>query len=303
MSTNNNGAADSRSAAVRKGVTAVLFSFAALAAAKAVQLAINSDSIGAQYIAVLVRGVIAFIPFVFLGGMKWLDLKNNSIRKTFKFGRPLLIFNIIFASLQALITLREGIKEGALLRILLIIPLALLVGINEEVVCRGLMCEGMHAIFGKKKNHALHAALLSSFVFGFMHVITSLDFSNIYGVLTPLLKTAETMMFGIIFCYCCIVYKDITGVIVLHAVFDGVVFAANMLKGTKLAGEYTTTDEKQGIVKIGAYILMILVFLPRTIKASKRLADCELTDGLFGDGGDAVTDPDESAAAAKAQPA
>ena len=152
----------------------------------------------------------------------------------------------------------------------------------------------MHAVFGKKKNHALHAALLSSFIFGFMHVITSLDFANIYGILTPLLKTVQTMMFGVIFCCCCKVYKDMTGVILLHALFDWVVIAAAMISSADLNMGYTTTDPKRGLLIIVIYIVMILIYLPLTIKACKRLANCELTDGLFGDGGDAVTDPDET---------
>ena len=203
----------------------------------------------------------------------------------------MFVFNIILALLYTVYSISTGISEGAFGRILLSILQAILIGINEELIFRGLMYQGILVISGKKKNSLMIAAVISSVAFGLIHILGSVDFSNIYVILTALLKTLETAMFGFILCYCCTFYKDIIGAIIFHAVFDWVVIAAQMLNNTELSIEYTSSEKTAGLSRIVIFLIMVIVYLPTTIKAVKRFRAAELTDGIFGDGGDEVTEP------------
>lgn len=291
MSTNKSNADNSQNTKIKKGIIAIISGVLICVLGELIVYFLSDTDLDTSWILFIFRSVASAVAFVLLGGKKWLDFKTNSIGKTFKFGIALLLFNVILGALYAVYSISSGISEGAVLRILSSVILALLVGINEELIFRGLMYQGILVIRGKKKNALTFAAIISSLLFGLIHIIGSLDFSNIYVTLTALLKTVETAMFGFILCYCCTFYKDIIGAIVFHAVFDWVVIGAQMINSTDFSTEYTSSDKDNGIGKIVTFLVMILIYLPATIKAAKRFNAAELTDGIFGDGGNEVTEP------------
>jgi len=288
---NNTVSDSSRNTKIKKGIIAIVSAVLICVLGEFAAYYLMDLGLDGNWVLFVFRAVASTIAFILLGGKKWLNFKNNSIGKTLKFCIALLSLNIVLAIMYAAYSVSQGIVEGAAVRILSTVLLALLIGINEEFIFRGLLYQGILVVGGKKKNSLMTAAIISSILFGFIHVIGSLDFSNIYVTLTALLKTVETAMFGFILCYCCTFYKDIIGAIVFHSLFDWVILAAQKLSETELQLEYTSADQESGITKIISFSIMILIYLPATIKAVKRIRAAELTDGIFGDGGDEVTEP------------
>ena len=195
----------------------------------------------------------------------------------------MLITNIVLALLQLLLVFKNGIGEGAFGRFCATIYIAVLIGLNEELIFRGLLFQGIHTAIGKKKSAMLTSAIISSVIFGAVHVIVGLDFSNMTGFLTAFLKTLETSMFGFVLCYCCYFFKDIRGAIIFHAIFDWVVLGATVLNDSSgdLNISYTTTDTKKGAVQIVMFMLLVLIYAPCTIKAFKAFRKAEPSEGLF----------------------
>ena len=292
MNENENETVIPRSTVIKKGIIAVFCAVLAFAAGEGTAFLLMHTEISADMFIFLARSIFALIPFLLLGGKKWLRFGDGdkAIGKTFKFTLPLLICNIVFALLLAAAAVYSGIQGGAAGRILLSVPLALLIGINEELIFRGLLFEGILALIGRKKKALLTAAVIASVVFGFVHVAGELDFSNAFNLVTALLKTIECTMFAVILCYCCTFYHNIIGAILFHALFDWVVVVPSLLINSELTTEYTGSDQIGGIGRIIMYGILIAVYLPKTIRSIKSLKAAELTDGIFGNG-DAVTDP------------
>ena len=283
MSTNIEGVAGSKNQNVGRGVIAIVLAVVAFLSGELGGLIVKDGSLYTSAVMFLIRTVIAMIPFLLLGGKKWFTSEKSTILKTLKFTIPLLALNLFLAVLSIWSALKSGVTEGAFGRVCTTICLAALIGLNEELIFRGLLFQGIHTIIGKKKSSLLAAAMISALVFGFAHVIAELDFSNIFGILTACLKTLETAMFGFVLCYCCYFFKDIRGSIIFHAIFDWVVIAPGVLSDNsgELSISYTSTDTKKGTVQIIMFLIMVIVYAPCTIKAFKAIKAAEPSEGLF----------------------
>ncbi len=53
------------------------------------------------------------------------------------------------------------------------------------------------------------------------------------------------------------------------------------LEKSELDISYVSTEEVEGIGKISFFSLMIVAYLPATVKAIKAFRDAETTDGIF----------------------
>ena len=282
MSKNENGTVSSGNKRIIKGIAGIVFAVIAFFSGEVAALLISEyTNLNVDSFAFLARCITALIPFIILGRKQWLNFDSKAVKNTFSFAKVLLIFNVILGILLFVVQLKNGIGAGFAGRVIYSIYLVVLIGINEEVIFRGLLFCGLIAIFGKKKNSLLLAAVISSVCFGFIHVIGSLDFSNIFGILTVVLKTAETAMFAVIMCYCCHFNKNIIGTIIFHAIFDWLLLIGTMLQKAELDVSYVSTDEVEGIGRIFFFILMIVAYFPATVKAIKAFRDAEPTDGIF----------------------
>ena len=283
MGTNYEGVASYKNSNVGRGVIAIVLAVVAFFAGEAAGFITKSGSLNASALGFAFRSVVALIPFLILGGGKWFKFDKKTVGKTLKFTLPLLITNIALALLLLYTVVKSGVSEGALGRVCTTVYIAVLVGFNEELIFRGLLFQGIHTVMGKKKSAMLISAIISSVVFGLVHVITSLDFSNIIGFLTAFMKTFETSMFGFVLCYCCYFFKDIRGAIIFHAIFDWVVLVMTVLNdgSGNLNISYTTTDAKKGVGQMIMFGLMIIIYAPCTIKSFKAFKKAEPSEGLF----------------------
>ena len=244
-----------------------------------------------SYIGFFSRSIIAVVAFILLGGKKWVKFDKESFKKTLVFVMPLLIINLVLALILVafnILAQRLGMVEGVssidiITRAALSFVLMMLVGINEEVIFRGLSLGGLLLWFGKKKNGVLIAAIISSLIFGYVHVMMDIDVTQMNTLLTGLMKTLETSMFGLVWCYCVLEYKNYFGVIITHALFDWFVIVGMQLFDQNADVSYVSSDSKSAILQCGMFGLMILLYLPRTIKAIKNIRSMQPSEGPFED--------------------
>ena len=242
-----------------------------------------------SYLGFTFRSVIAVTAFILLGGKKWVKFDKDSYNKTWKFVLPLVLINVAFSLLLvsfSFIARHFGFIESEpssdfIVRALMSLVLMILVGINEEVIFRGLQLGGLLLWFGKKKNGVLIAAIISSLIFGYIHVMMDIDFTNMSALMTGLMKTIETSMFGFVWCYCVLEYKNYPGVIITHAVFDWLLIASMLLFDSDVELSYVSSDSKTAIMQCIVFGVLILLYIPRTVKAFKGIRAMEPTYGPF----------------------
>lgn len=237
-----------------------------------------------------VRSIIGAVGLICLGGKSWLVFNKDSFKKSFKTTLPLVIINVVLGIGLVILGLAVSYSNGGtgpssdyLLRLALSFVLMLLVGINEELIFRGLALGGFLLWFGKKKNGVLIASIISSIIFGYIHVMVEIDFTTMLSVITGLLKTLETAMFGFIFCRAILENKNYWGAIIAHAIFDWVLIAGTLLISSDFELSYVSQDSKTAISQCVYFVIIVLLYLPFTIKAVKAIRSMQPTDGFFGE--------------------
>ena len=273
--------------AVFKVILALVFAVVSIAGAILLAMLVNNvTGWNVSLIEFMCRCIISVAAMILLGGISWLRFDKEAIKKTWKFVLPLVLINTVLGVLLALSGFMSkdanaGISIDGLKQIPYNTLLMALVGINEEAIFRGLLLGGLLLWFGRKKNGVLWAAVISSVVFGLIHVVFDLDFSNISKILTGLMKTLETTMFAIVWCYCVLEYKNLIGAMTAHAFFDWIVVVGSLLSGSGVSTEYVTDDPKRAVFQCVFFGLTALLYLPRTIKAVKGIKASEPTSGPF----------------------
>lgn len=227
---------------------------------------------------VITRTLLGLGFIVALGGKSWLRFDLKAIRDSWVLTLPFVMINVVLATIfvsMATVQIVQGQLDAATYfgGLGFVTILCVFVGINEEAMFRGLMFGGLLAAIGNKKNGPLMAAIISSVAFGFLHVVFDLHFDNPYNVVQGLLKTLECGMFGFVLCVSVLETRCLVGAMTVHSFFDWVVLAAN---GGSLPTTYVSDNPESSIAGIVLYLVLAVLYTPRTIKAYKRLKAMEL---------------------------
>lgn len=151
----------------------------------------------------------------------------------------------------------------------------LLIGINEEVMFRGLCLGGLLAWLGEKRSGIIASCVISSLIFGAFHVIGSLDLTNFLSIAQGLMKTLESGLFGFVLCVPVIEDHNLGGAITFHAYDDWIVMLGSIFTGISESTTYVTDSPQLATFVIGIYAVMCLLFLPKMIQAIRRLQQIE----------------------------
>lgn len=233
-------------------------------------------------VGILTRSVVAVVGFIALGGAAWLRPSLKSIRETWSFAKPLIIINLVIGFFVAMSVLSSLMEETISIEDALSIGgyvtvLCFFVGINEEAMFRGLVLGGLLAKLGTTSNGVLKAAIISSLLFGFIHVAFDMNYANLYSIGAGLFKTLSSGMFALILCVPVIKGRNLWGAITAHAFFDWVLLCGNSIQqGGMLKPAYTSDNPQIAVAAMAVFGIMCLLYLPRTIRAFKELRDIEV---------------------------
>ena len=227
------------------------------------------------------RAVVGVICLVVMGGASMLRPNLEKIRSAWFFARPLVIINIIIATLFGtwavfLLLFFGELNASQLGNMFYVTILCILVGINEEAMFRGLMFGGLLAGLGERKGGPVLAAVISSLAFGFAHVVFDISFDNAWGLLQGALKTIESGMFGLILCVSVLEERDLVGPITVHAFFDWILMIGNASAGSLPTANYVSTEQNVAIAGSVIFAVFIVLYLPKTIQSFRRLSAAPL---------------------------
>jgi len=151
------------------------------------------------------------------------DFGARGLWKGLLFGLPLLVFLSLVGDILTLLTSGKPYENATLLTICLFLLKNFMIGYYEEVLCRGFMLNALRNKYGDRG--LLWAVLLSSFIFGLMHLI------GVFGgaALVPTISQAIYATFiGVFFCGVYIRVGNLWSVIIIHALIDVTVFFSDI---------------------------------------------------------------------------
>ena len=221
----------------------------------------------------------AMLAILVLGGKRLLAWDTPSIAFAWRHGWWAVAVSLILGALQIGTALFEGepvISEGWVLRTLSLVVLCVSIGISEEGVFRGLFFEGMLDAFGKRKAGIVAAAVVSSMIFGFAHVVgPDLNLSDPLSIVQAALKTIQTGELGFFWAVIVLRTGNLLGPAMLHMLDD--FFLMVPTSGLLDAGvdpSYISTGE-DAIAVIVLYSVIIVLYLPLVWKGIKLLKETE----------------------------
>ncbi len=168
--------------------------------------------------------VITIVTLIFLylvSGKKTFTYLNNQTGYTVRMLLPTLIFPGFFAlmSIISLIMNKPALNENWLKNIVLLTINMFLVGIYEEGCFRACACDALLPAFKKCRHPFLLTAVISSLLFGYVHVVR-VDFSDLQQVIQFTLKILTVAMTGITYMILYWKTRNLLGLAIVHCLND-----------------------------------------------------------------------------------
>ena len=237
----------------------------------------------------LVCGLMAL-----LGGARALAPTTAGMRSALRLGAyPVAVAAALLAmELTGLLQLAAGSTTGSAWPALPagwafdlagVAALCVFVGVFEEVLFRGVLLGGLLSRLGGTRNGVVVAALVSSVVFGAVHVGSSAGATDALTLAQMLLKTVQAGSIGLIFAAVYVRTRSIWGVAALHALTDFLLMAPLALAGVgeDALGSYVSQGSDSlsvvlGVALVAAYLFAVALYAPCIVQGWRLLEDSPL---------------------------
>ncbi len=178
--------------------------------------------------------------------------KHERLTKGLFYGSYYIMGSIIFMLLY-----RNAFKEG--LSVLNIAVGCFLVGVSEELLCRGWLLNEFLERFGTTKKGVWYSIVVSGIIFGLIHftnVLSGQEFAS--TVIQVLTAGTAGILFGIIYYKT----KNIWSVIILHALWDFSIFLVDIIPGQPQTVMVSSTTLLGIILSIGIVASNLISIIP-----------------------------------------
>ena len=178
-------------------------------------------------IVMLVPTATVYLVAILTGFKSKIMPEMKNLGKGLLSGLPFILIGI-YAAVS--IILDVGISEISLpgiFRIITFIISMLLIGLLEELLCRGVILNMMLEKWGNTKKGMLKSAILSSIIFGLAHLVTLFIYPHLLvGTLSQVLYASFVgFYFACIYIRC----KNLYSLVITHAFFDSCSLLINIL--------------------------------------------------------------------------
>ncbi len=158
------------------------------------------------------------------------------------------------------------------------------IGLFEESLFRGVLFSGLLRKMGGTRKGILGAVLLSSLIFGFVHVEDYI-FGGSYdlvGCVQSVLKILQSGALGFLLAALYMKNKNMWMIALVHGLNDFFPMQAVILGNASL-GNYVGSGEG-GVILIGIYLVYFLLYIPVIISSVRIIKKQELPEyGVFGE--------------------
>lgn len=205
-----------------------------------------------QAVARLVLSVILWISVNRLFNIK-IKIKKAGFIKGFLWYGLIIIIAILFQFASNYQTPEKSFPE-ALPMLVYFFIITLVIGIYEELLCRGLLFNSFENYFGNTKKGIYLSAILSSLVFGIMHLMNLIWFPSL--IISTTCQVIYATFVGFLFCVIYYRSKNLISCILLHGIFD---FTAYFWFTFSDSLFQQTLDSNSVDISIGNGFLLILL--------------------------------------------
>lgn len=224
----------------------------------------------------------AVVGVLILGGARMFKPDWNAFCLGWQKGWWVVAVSVILMLFDIVTTISMGetvVKEGWALRLVAILLLCVGVGFYEESLFRGLVLGGLMDAMGGRKAGIVASVVVSSVIFGAMHVIGGeIDLGNPLDLMQAFLKTLQTGTYGFFLAALVVKTGDLYGAIILHALDDFFLMVpTSVLSDQAVETEYVTSGA-DAIPTIILYTVIILLYLPVVWQGVRLLGQVHAPD-------------------------
>jgi len=223
-------------------------------------------SFGTSNAAFFVREIItkvlpAFFIAFFIG-------TTDSLKNPFKhLGNSLLSGALIFviSIMGTIVTITNTIKDSGRFKsaidIIFFVCFVLMVGLSEELFIRGTLTRLIVDRLGGEGKGAVLSVILGALLFGLYHLPNYLGNGNLNATL---LQVLANIMFGLLMCAVYVKWKNLLGMVILHAALDFMTLSQYaLIDGRSIADRPAGTEGnlRQTIVSNSVFVIAAIVVI------------------------------------------
>lgn len=246
----------------------------------------SSGSALAQLPVEIVIGIITLALMALIGGVSVIRPSGQGVG----FSLRKAIYLLIIAAVSGLISVSAQISAGTPLvdnwfgPVIALLVLDLFVGIFEEGMCRGLLLNGLLGSMGKTRTGMIWAVVISSLVFGLIHVVaqiadpasmTLLGWAQILG------KTLQAGLVGFLLAAIYLKTHNIWCGVIVHGLNDFLIMVAGVAFGASSIGVYVQTDPTLALIEAIVYAVFTLISIPFAVTGMKILKRIQVPQNGF----------------------
>ena len=221
----------------------------------------------------VLTSLILIVLFLF-GNSYVFTQKKERLTKGLLYGSFFLTGSILFSIV--------GIFEGSFTNLLAVLNLLIgcfLIGLAEELLCRGWLLNEFLERFGETKKGIWYSIIISGLIFGLMHLGNIL---NGQDAITTLFQVCNATGAGILFGLIYYKTKNIWSVVLLHGIWDFSSFLSDIAPITELQENFKSFSVLSMIFVLIAVFIQLLNLTPylKDINAEPKKSKVILI-GLF----------------------
>lgn len=172
----------------------------------------------------------------------------------------------------------EGMVSDWPLQLALVIMLCLLVGTFEEGLFRGIVFSGLLARFGETRRGLIGAVIVSSLIFGFVHVTPSIMNGQVVTGLDMAQAALKTLQAGILGAFLAALFlktRNIWGIALVHGLNDLFVMLGDALFSGTTSTTYVNNDAMMASASVVMYGVFFLLYIPIIVSTVRMLKQVE----------------------------
>lgn len=236
--------------------------------------------------------ILLLIPVLLIFKNKYIfTQKKEGFFKSLLKTWPLLIF-IVISLIQSIKSVSTAINP---MEVLALVLLTFAIGVSEELACRGWLLNEFIERFGDTRKNVIFSILMSSFVFGIIHIF------NFFGgqpLVSTLAQIIGAMLMGIALGAIYYRTKNIWTVVFIHGFWDFAVLFAQINDGTAcITNTIDTIENTSANLAIFTFIFVLFLILLQEIPAIGNalllLGKDEINDGLSKEKQEKLTEEDK----------
>lgn len=212
-----------------------------------------------RILAYLVPVIFVFVVCLFSGNINKIEFHKEGIGTGILLGWPFIIVGVIELVSSYLSFDKSSISFPSIEKIIFFTLVMVLIGIFEEVLCRGVILNNMLSKWRYTKTGIIKAVILSSLVFGVGHLVNLFIYPNL--IIRTLVQVMRASLHGFLFASIYLRCKNIWSVVILHGLYDWLVMAKDIYHPVTVTATPVDISVVSGLINIMYSIPFALVGL------------------------------------------